>query len=190
MKNWIYLFLLIFTKILLFIYSKSCFEFSCEDCISEEYGKCTKCKESFRLINGTCPCQRSSCALCIDNINNTCFLCKNGNYRWAFTCECNIRNCIECVGNKCLKCYNDYYYNETLNKCVFKKKENNNNNCCDKNCEICEDELKNVEELNVIYIKMVNIFVMTVYIVLKIIYMMKITVKIKNYVILMDVKFV
>ena len=140
MKNWIYLFLLIFTKILLFIYSKSCFEFSCEDCISEEYGKCTKCKESFILINGTCPCQRSSCALCIDNINNTCFLCKNGNYRWAFTCECNIRNCIECVGNKCLKCYNDYYYNETLNKCVFKKKENNNNNCYDKNCEICEDE--------------------------------------------------
>ena len=42
----------------------SCFEYSCEECTSEEYGTCTKCRNNFKLIDGTCPCQDLHCALC------------------------------------------------------------------------------------------------------------------------------
>jgi hypothetical protein len=33
-----------------------CFEYSCKECETEEYGKCTKCRDGFKLIDGKCPC--------------------------------------------------------------------------------------------------------------------------------------
>ena len=51
------LFLLIFIFTTRLILNKTCFEFSCEECESEEFGKCTKCKENFELVDGNCPCK-------------------------------------------------------------------------------------------------------------------------------------
>ena len=53
---------LIITSLLNII--QSCFEYSCEECSSEEYGKCTKCKSTFKLIDGTCPCSDPGCSIC------------------------------------------------------------------------------------------------------------------------------
>ena len=63
MKFILYLFYIFGNKLIL-INGNSCFEYSCEECQSEEYGKCTKCKYSFTLVDGTCPCENPSCALC------------------------------------------------------------------------------------------------------------------------------
>ena len=55
-----------------------CFEYSCEECLTEEYGKCTKCRNGFRLLEGTCPCADLSCALCETGLAglHICKLCK------------------------------------------------------------------------------------------------------------------
>ena len=72
----------------------TCFEYSCEECNSSEYGSCTKCRFGYKLIGGTCPCSDSSCAFCITSVGrNLCRLCKKG-YIWDFSnCFCSISNC-------------------------------------------------------------------------------------------------
>ena len=77
----------LFFSIIKYIFSyegknHSCFEYSCEECESEDYGKCTKCREGFRLVQGTCPCYDFHCALCTNGLYDikNCFLCKKGYY--------------------------------------------------------------------------------------------------------------
>ena len=57
-----YIFIISIIKINLSL--QSCFEYSCEECSSPDYGNCTKCRDTFTLIDGTCPCSFSECALC------------------------------------------------------------------------------------------------------------------------------
>ena len=58
--------------------NNTCFEYSCEECNSQEYGNCTKCRFGWTLIDGTCPCFNSSCAVCATGFFSTdsCQLCK------------------------------------------------------------------------------------------------------------------
>ena len=82
---------LIFFRILLIILNKrilcnnniACFEYSCEECNSPEYGNCTKCRYGWTLIDGTCPCFSPSCAVCTTGFfgSDLCQLCKKG-YVW------------------------------------------------------------------------------------------------------------
>ena len=69
---------LIFLNLLLIILNKgilcnnnTCFEYSCEECNSPEYGNCTKCRYGWTLIDGTCPCFNSSCAVCTTGFFST-----------------------------------------------------------------------------------------------------------------------
>ena len=139
---------LIFFNILLISLTKgiicninSCFEYSCEECNSSEYGKCTKCRNGWELIDGTCPCFNSSCALCITGLGglNICQVCKKGFVWDDFYCNCNISNCEQCGEDKCLVCKVGYYYNNATNKCE-KPKEENMISCLDPNCDICFSE--------------------------------------------------
>ena len=116
-----------------------CFEYSCDECETEEYGKCTKCRESWTLINGTCPCYDPNCALCLTGLAglNVCNLCKNGYYKNNDDCYCDINNCEKCSENGCLKCRSNYYYNSTLNTCEEEEKKIE---CYDSNCETCFSE--------------------------------------------------
>jgi hypothetical protein len=85
MKIFLFYFLIIiFLKKKINCGSKPCFEYSCDECETEEYGKCTKCRDGFQLIDGTCPCSDSSCALCQNGFAgyNLCLLCKKGYYNF------------------------------------------------------------------------------------------------------------
>ena len=115
-----------------------CFEYSCDECETEEYGKCTKCREGWKLINGMCPCSDSSCALCYSGLAglHLCILCKNGYYRLNGDCYCDINNCEQCGENTCLKCLSGYFYNSTTNNCEIKKEEDKIY-CYDNNCDTC-----------------------------------------------------
>ena len=117
-----------------------CFEYSCEECETEEYGKCTKCRDTFTLIDGTCPCQDPSCALCLTDFISyeECYLCKKGYYRNGHECYCNIEYCEHCGENKCIKCMDSYYYNESEGKCI--KMNDIDFNCHDQNCKYCHTE--------------------------------------------------
>ena len=119
--------------------NKQCFEYSCEECETEEYGKCTKCRKSFKLIDGTCPCSDSGCALCETGFvgNYLCVQCKNGYYNYNYNCYCNIVNCEQCSENICLKCKTNYYFNKNTKKC---EKKQENIKCFDNNCKICFSE--------------------------------------------------
>ena len=92
----------------------TCFEYSCEECNSTEYGHCTKCRYGWTLVDGTCPCFNSSCAICKTGFAGTyqCEKCKNG-YELLHdsSCYCNISNCEQCGENKCLVCETGYIYN-------------------------------------------------------------------------------
>ena len=109
-----------------------CFEYSCEQCVTEQYGKCTRCREGFTLIDGTCPCLDSSCALCDKNSSNfqQCYQCKNGYYNFDSKCHCDLENCNVCGEYGCLKCNYGYYYNIISEKCE-------EINCHDNNCRLC-----------------------------------------------------
>ena len=63
-----------------------------KECETEEYGKCTKCRDTFTLINGTCPWTDPSCALGLTGFLNhgVCYLCKKGYYRTDNNCYCDI----------------------------------------------------------------------------------------------------
>ena len=116
----------------------SCYEYSCEECSKSEYGFCTKCRDGFILVSGTCPCSDFRCALCPTGLydRNICELCKNGYYKFNKRCYCDIDGCAVCENNnKCLLCYDGYVLNSE-NKCDVHTDENRIN-CFDSNCNIC-----------------------------------------------------
>ena len=141
-KNiYFYLLLLIFNKIIICI--DDCFEYSCLECDSPEYGHCTKCLYGWALKDGTCPCFNSTCAACAIGIkgNNICYLCKNGYALNDNICYCNIANCEQCGINSCLVCKSGYIYNNKSKICE-KLKDENKKSCYDENCDICFSELE------------------------------------------------
>ena len=124
-----------------------CFEYSCAECESQEYGKCTKCKSGWTLTNGTCPCVDSSCALCSSGLAglHLCILCKNGYYKFENDCYCQIKNCELCGEKGCVKCIRGYFYNITSKQCEEEK--DINLTCYDNNCDSCFSEEKGACEL-------------------------------------------
>ena len=118
--------------------NSTCFEYSCDECETEEYGKCTKCRNSWTLVNGTCPCYDSNCALCYSGLAgyNLCALCKKGYKIKDNDCYCEINNCEKCDESSCLKCNSGYYYNNISNTCEQQKDEDKTI-CYDSNCEKC-----------------------------------------------------
>jgi hypothetical protein len=145
MKLILYLLFYIFGNKLIHIIGNSCFEYSCEACESEEYGKCTKCKYSFTLVDGTCPCDNPSCALCWFGYYtitiSICKLCKIGHIRYFGQCICNILNCEICGENTCLKCKDSYYYNDNSKECI--KASPDDIKCADSNCKYCYTQEEN-----------------------------------------------
>lgn len=132
MKKLLYFFLLYFFNNYVKCIINSCFEYSCEECETEQYGKCTKCREGFKLIDGTCPCLDSSCALCDKKLSTfqECYQCKNGYYNIDSKCYCDIENCNQCGDFGCLKCNYGYNYNAESESCE-------KINCNNPNCELC-----------------------------------------------------
>ena len=145
MKLFIFTYLLFLSSYkLIYCSQKSCYEHSCEECDSEEYGNCTRCKDTFLLVNGTCPCEDFGCALCTSGlIGSECLLCKNGYILRNNDCKCEHKNCEICGKNKCIKCIRGYYYNDTLKECV-------KNDCFINNCEYCSSNTDS-EEPNICY---------------------------------------
>ena len=131
--------IIILTKYIIRCNKTECFEYSCEECKSSEYGKCTRCISEFKLVDGTCPCSDSSCALCKTGFAgyHLCYQCKDGFYNYENDCYCNIDNCIQCSENGCLKCKTNYYYNNIKNEC---EKTEENIICNDTNCKTCYSE--------------------------------------------------
>ena len=131
-----FLFLFLFRKKYIYCVDKECFEFSCEECDSEEYGSCTKCRQGFKLVDGKCPCYDSSCAICSTGLvgYNLCLQCKNGYYNYNNDCFCDIENCYQCSENGCLLCITNYHYNSITKKC---EKNTEEIKCFDSNCETC-----------------------------------------------------
>ena len=119
----------------------NCFEYSCEECNSTEYGACTKCRDTFTLVDGTCPCSFTSCALCLTGLAGLqiCEQCKDGYYNFDKDCYCEVNNCEQCAENGCKKCDSGYYYNETAKLCI-KEGEEKLVNCYDTNCAGCFSE--------------------------------------------------
>ena len=66
MKIILYFFILIFlfANKIINCGNSTCFEYSCDECLTSEYGTCIKCRDEFRLVDGTCPCSDINCALC------------------------------------------------------------------------------------------------------------------------------
>ena len=120
---------------------QECYEYSCDECDSPEYGTCTKCRSDFKLIDGTCPCSSSSCALCTTGLAglNICEQCKEGYTLSDRNCVCSIGNCEQCGENGCKKCISGYYYNETSNQCL-KDNTENKIECYDPQCDGCFSE--------------------------------------------------
>ena len=149
MKFFFHLNLFFLFSILKYIYSDPCYEYSCEKCSSDAYGSCTKCRDGFHLVDGTCPCSDFRCALCPTGFydSSICQLCKKGYYNYNNRCYCDIDGCAVCENNnKCLVCYDGYILN-LENKCDVQDEENNN--CFDPNCHICLSEVQGTcEECN------------------------------------------
>ena len=145
MKLLLVIFLLFLSSYkLIYCSQNSCYEYSCEECDSKEYRNCTKCKDTFLLVSGTCPCEDFGCALCTSGlIDSRCLLCKNGYALRNNDCKCEQKNCEICGKNKCVKCIRGYYYDDTLKKCV-------KNDCSIPNCKYCSSNIDN-EELNICY---------------------------------------
>ena len=85
--------------------------------------------DGFVLIEGTCPCHDLNCVLCKNGFPNSdsCFLCKNDYYSYnqnngTYKCHCKINNCKICSNNLCLKCEDNYYYDNKSKTCIEKKK--------------------------------------------------------------------
>ena len=134
-------FIITFQVILLISRTKlsqqTCFEYSCEECESEEYGKCTKCRDSFKLVDGTCPCADSSCSLCKSGYSgiDICSQCKDGYSIIMNNCHCSIEYCEKCSGdNSCEKCITNFFFNTTSGKCEKNEAEIK---CFDQNCKTC-----------------------------------------------------
>ena len=138
----------ILTKIIIIIFqislnfslstSNDCFEYSCELCTNSEYGSCTKCKENFKLIDGTCPCNDYACNICDTSfVGSNCYFCDE-NYKINIQnqCVCEDPNCEICDKNGCLKCKSGFINHFTLCKPI----ENYQSNCLDDNCIQCTNE--------------------------------------------------
>ena len=138
MEKLLFLVVFIFLNKLINCYNNSCFEFSCEECETQEIGKCTKCRKGFRLVDGTCPCSAPNCALCSTGLSGfrLCALCKNGYYNEDNECKCEINDCELCTENNCIMCKAGYAYNEIEKKCE-KQNETNRIHCFDENCDSC-----------------------------------------------------
>ena len=138
-------FFLYFVNILIFLIItincslQNCYEYSCDECDSPDYGNCTKCRDTFTLIDGKCPCSFSSCALCSTGLAglSICEQCKDGYFIFQKDCYCQVNNCEQCAEDGCKKCVTGYYYNETSKECV---KNQEKSNCYDPNCEVCFSE--------------------------------------------------
>ena len=115
-----------------------CFEYSCEECETPQYGKCTQCREGFKLISGTCPCSDLNCALCYNGLAglHLCSLCKKGYYNFNRDCYCDINDCEICSENGCVLCKAGYYYNNITHSCE-KQNEEDKIACFDNNCDGC-----------------------------------------------------
>ncbi len=142
-KFFYFLLLIIFSNKTINCGSSPCFEYSCDECETQEYGTCTKCRSGFTLVDGKCPCNDPTCALCTSGLAglHLCVLCKNGYYRFNYDCYCLINNCEQCSDNSCLKCRTGYFYNSTSNECEILEDENKIL-CYDENCESCFSEEK------------------------------------------------
>ena len=95
-------------------YIQSCFEDSCEECSSEEYGKCTKCKNGYIYNNGNCNCPVDFCEKCS---KKGCIKCIQGRYLIEGLC----RKCID----GCAYCSNS----ETCDYCLSGFELTKNNKC-------------------------------------------------------------
>ena len=139
----VYSIILLIKILLISSENNNCFEYSCEECSSNNYGKCIKCKNGFTLIDGTCPCFNLNCALCENGYPelDSCLLCKNDYYTYynfidnKNNCKCKIDKCKICLNNICIKCEDNYYYDNITKSCIFQK-------CDDINCEICPSNEK------------------------------------------------
>ena len=133
--------ILILTFITINCSKQECYEYSCDECSTPEYGTCTKCRSDFKLIDGTCPCSFSSCALCTTGLAglNICEQCKEGYTNTDGNCVCSISNCEQCGEDGCKKCISGYYYNETLKQCL-KDNTENKIECYDPQCDGCLSE--------------------------------------------------
>ena len=120
---------------------QECYEYSCDECSTPEYGTCTKCRNDFKLIDGTCPCSSSGCALCTTGLAglNICEQCKEGYTNSDRNCVCSISNCEQCAEDGCKKCNSGYYYNETSKQCL-KDNTENKIECYDPQCDGCISE--------------------------------------------------
>jgi len=132
----------LFLYILLFIKKKiikcKCFEYSCLECKDEIYGNCLRCRDGFKLIDGTCPCADTSCALCSTGLAglHICHLCKNGYYSYNNDCYCDIDDCEICSEDGCLLCRSGYFFNNTSKECE-EQDDKDKIKCFDPNCESC-----------------------------------------------------
>ena len=137
----VYIFIISLIKINCSLHN--CFEYSCEECDSPDYGNCTKCRDSFTLVDGTCPCSFSSCALCSTGLAGLqiCEQCKDGYYNFEKNCYCEVNNCELCDENGCKQCDSGYYYNETSKQCI-KETEEKQIQCYDDHCIGCFSEEK------------------------------------------------
>ena len=141
--------LLNFIKIIFFSFyilkincrTKECYEYSCAECETSEYGTCINCREGFSLIDGTCPCSFSSCALCTTGLAglNICEQCKDGYSNVDKNCVCSVNNCEQCSADGCAKCNTGYHYDETLKNCI-KDDPENAIKCFDPGCDSCISE--------------------------------------------------
>ena len=147
MKILFYIFILLYALKIICI-NQTCYEYSCDECSSPEYGKCTKCRDTFRLLEGKCLCSFSSCSLCKSGLAglNICYVCREGYIHSNDECICPINNCEICAVNECQKCNNGYYYNSTINECI-KLEEKDKISCYDLNCDICFSQEKGACEI-------------------------------------------
>lgn len=138
MTFFFYFLILIFSKKKINSQNSTCFEYSCQECLTPDYGTCTKCRDEFKLVDGTCPCSDLNCALCYTGLAglHICKLCKNGYYNYQNDCYCDIIDCEHCSENKCLKCKTGYSYSITSNLCE-KQLEEEKLICYDSNCDAC-----------------------------------------------------
>ena len=122
---------------------QNCYEYSCEECSSPEFGSCTKCRDSFRILDGKCLCGFNSCSLCKSGFGGVklCYVCREGYNHINGECVCPINNCEICALNGCQKCITGYYYNSSLNECL-EIKEEDKILCDDINCDACFSEEK------------------------------------------------
>ena len=136
-----FVYILIFSLININCGTHNCFEYSCEECDSPDYGNCTKCRSSFTLIAGTCPCSFSSCALCTTGLAGLkiCEQCKEGYYNYQKDCYCEVDNCEQCAEDGCKKCITGYFYNETSKECL-KESDEQKIQCFDPYCDTCFSE--------------------------------------------------